>query len=150
MVTPNNSISMTSAQKSAYVVARRADRIPMRVIAEELGVSTPRIAQIFKRAVDRVPADQVDLMRRQEGELADRAISNLLEIAENIKISPRTRVEAWSAIRSWSESKRKIFGVDSPVRREITIVTEETVDNAIRDLNTQIMIMEAQARDAGI
>lgn len=151
MATPyNRPVSATAAEREAYIVAQRAARVPFRLIAAELGVSLARVSQVHKRAIDRVPVEAVGAMRAQESELCDRAISNLLEIAENERVSPRTRCEAWGQIRSWSESKRRLFGIDAPVRREINIISEATIDTAIENLTREMSIMDAQAKAAGL
>ena len=101
---------MEMAQREALIIERRANRVPFRTIAAEVGVTHQRCVQIFKEACSKVPAEHVQQVRQEESELADRAIGDLLAIAENQHVSPRTRVEAWSAVRGWSESKRKLFG----------------------------------------
>lgn len=141
---------MSDVDRENLIVERRANRVPFRLIGGELGISAQRAHQIFKDACDKVPAEAVRQVRMEESELADRAIGDLLGIAENEHVSPRTRVEAWSAVRGWSESKRKLHGADAPTRRELTVVSGETVDLAIADLTREMEQQVAAAQAAGI
>ena len=138
------------AAREALIIERRASRVSFQKIGDEIGLSAPRVHEIFQEVQNRIPAQRIGDLRAEESDLADRAIANLLEIAENTNVSPRTRAEAWNSIRGWSESKRKLFGVDAPTRREITVVSNETIDMAIVELTKEMAAMEAQAKAAGI
>lgn len=137
-------------EREARVLELRAARVPLRVIGAELGITPQRVGQIYEKARDRLPAQKIADIRIEEAELADRAIKDLLTIAENPQVSPRTRCEAWGQVRSWSESLRKLLGVDAPLRREITVVSDDAISNAIKGLNAEMAIMEAQATEFGI
>jgi hypothetical protein len=52
--------------------------------------------------------------------LTDDAIHALLVIAADKTVSPRTRVEAWTAIRGWAEHKARILGLNAAVKVEVT------------------------------
>jgi hypothetical protein len=121
----------------------------MRVIAKELGICEQRVSQIFQVARDRLPAARLADMRAEEAELCDRAIAGLLVIATTGK-SEHARVEAWRAIIFASESKRKLFGADAPMRREVTVLTESVVDAALRKVNEEHAALVAQAVAAGV
>jgi len=145
--------TMEASAREARIIELRSQRLSYRKIAAEVGLSHQRVVQIFEAARDRIPAERLADLRAEEAELADRAIQKLLLIAENDtynertgshNVSPRTRVEAWGHIRMWSESKRKLFGADAPTRREITVVTEETIDREMRRLNEQIAALDAR------
>lgn len=138
------------AQREARVLEMRAQRMSYRAIGAELGVSPPRVHQIFAAARDRIPAQRLADLRDDERELADRAIHDLLGIAENPQVSPRTRCEAWGQIRGWSESLRKLYGVDAPTKREITVISDDAISNAIKGLNAEVAALDAQAAEFGI
>jgi hypothetical protein len=123
---------MSDAKREALIIERRTDNVPFRKIADEINLSVSRVHQIFNEACARVPSAVIHTLRVQSSELADRAINNLLVIAEDKKVHPRTRTETWTTIRGWSESLRKLHGVDAPTRREVTVVTEDVVDAALR------------------
>lgn len=140
------------SEREALIFKRREERVSFTAIAAELGISHQRVHQIFNAARDRIPAGRLADLRAEESELADRAIANLLEIAENDTINPRTghpmvsphaRVEAWNAIRGFSESKRRLFGADAPLRKEITVLTDDVVDAAIKKLTDEMEALDA-------
>lgn len=118
-------------RKAAIVQARRA-REPWDAIAATWDISPQRAHQIYRAALDEFPAVQVAEHREEEAGLADQAISRLMAIADDPDVSARTRVEAWSSIRGWCQHKAALLGLNSPTRREISVVTEDAVDAALR------------------
>lgn len=145
----------TAAQmaREARIFELRTQRVSFAKIGAELGITAQRVHQIFEVARDRIPASRLADLRAEESELADRGIADLLKIAENDSINPRTghpmvsphaRVEAWNAIRGWSESKRRLFGADAPLRKEITVLTDDVVDAAIKKLTDEMELLDAQ------
>lgn len=151
MATPYQATgTLTSRQREALVLQLRADHVPVRVIATQLGISPGRVSQIHQKACSRIPAEALHTIRIESSELAYRAIKDLLGIAENPQVSPRTRAEAWGQVRGWSESLRKLMGADAPQRREISIITEDAVNNAIKELTSEMSFMEDQVNTLGI
>ena len=143
-VNPAPPKTMSDAEREALIIERRADSVPFRAIAAEIGISTARAHQIFHEACNRIPAEQLNTIRVRSRDLADRAINNLLKIAENPNNSPHSRVAAWTEIRNYDESQRKLFGADAPVRKEITVLTDDVIDNAIRKLTEEMELLDAQ------
>lgn len=143
------------SDREALIIERRANRVPWRTIGQELGISHSRVIQIFKEARDRIPASRLADMRAESAELIDRAIADLLTIAEDdsldnqgkYRVSARTRVEAWNAIRGFDESLRLLFGANAPARKEITILTNEVIDAAIEKLKADD-VWDAEVVDA--
>lgn len=133
------------SKREARIFELRAQRVSFSKIGEELGITRQRVEQIFQAARDRIPAARLADMRAEEAELADEGIADLLKIARDASVSPRTRVEAWQAIRAFSESKRKLFGVDAPQRKEITVLTDDVIDSAIKKLTEEMEALDAQA-----
>lgn len=142
--------AMPDHVREAQIIELHARHLPWRAIAEQVGVSHTQCQRIFRAARDRVPAERISDLRTDHHELAYRAIHDLLQIAENPQVSPRTRAEAWNSIRGWSESDRKLYGIDAPTRREITVISDDAISGAITELNREMAAMEAQAREAGI
>jgi hypothetical protein len=108
------------------------------------------VQQIFEAARDRIPAQRLADLRSEESELADRAIEKLLVIAEDERVSPRTRVEAWTAVRGWSESKRKLFGVDAPTRSQVSVVSQDTIEAEIARLTLEMAAADAQLPETAV
>lgn len=132
------------AEREARIIELRKSRVSFRDIGNELGISHARAYQIYKNVLDRIPATQLAALRLESNELIERGITNLLEIAESTSVSPRTRVEAWNGVLKFCESQRKLYGVDAPQRKEIAVLTEDTVDKALRKLSEEF---DAKARE---
>jgi hypothetical protein len=143
-VTAGKQLTMSDAEREAFVVTRRADSIPFRQIAEEVGLSHGQVHNIFKAACAKVPSEAVHTLRVQSSELADRAIADLLTIAENVQVSPRTRAEAWTSIRGWSESLRKLHGADAPSRSQVSVVSQDTIEAEIARLTAEMAAADVQ------
>lgn len=142
-------------KREERILELRSQRVSFPQIAAELGVTKQRVHQIFEKARNRIPASRLADLRAEECELADNAIAALLTIAKDDRINPKTgnpmvsphaRVEAWNGIRGWSESKRRLFGVDAPLRREITVLSDDVVDAAIKQLTDDMELLSSRAQ----
>lgn len=71
--------------------------------------------------------------------LVDDATADLMIIARDEDVSPRTRIEAWSTIRAWAERKAKLLGLDAPTQ----VVTIDKVDQEIAALSRELEAMQA-------
>lgn len=120
----------TATRKAAIVAARRS-REPFDAIGATWGIGAVRAHQIYWEAMGEIPNSQVSQHREEQRDLADKAISALLAIAEDPDVSARTRVEAWSSIKGWCEHQAKLLALYAPVRREITVLSESVVDKAL-------------------
>jgi 2,4-dienoyl-CoA reductase-like NADH-dependent reductase (Old Yellow Enzyme family) len=137
--------------REAYIIEQRTQRVPFRTIGDNLGISAQRVHQIFEAARDRIPAARLADLRAEEAELADRAIADLLRRINTLSDEKaHGAAELWNSVRGWSESKRKLFGADAPQRKEITVLTEDAVDAAIRKVNEEHAALAAQAKAAGM
>jgi hypothetical protein len=114
---------------------RRA-RLTFAQIGDRLGITQQRAGQLYRDALADVPAQQVDEHRAEELELIDLAVNRLMSIAADPETSPRTRVEAWSAIRGWSERKAKLPGLDSPSKHQV--LTLDAIDAEIGRLTAEL------------
>jgi hypothetical protein len=117
-------------RKTAIVAARRAFE-PFDAIGATHGITSQRAHQIYWEAMRETPNSQVEEHRQEQTDLADKAVNALLAIAEDPDVSARTRVEAWSSIKGWCEHKAKLLALYAPLRREITVLSESTVDLAL-------------------
>lgn len=144
-MTPNSRrsrLTVEGAERRARIVEQRRSRVPFEDIGEALGISAQRAYEIYREAIAAIPAQQVEEHRAEEVDLADHAVRRLVGIAESSK-SDRTRVEAWSAIRQWSERKARLLGLDQPVRVDATVTELDA-----RDAELAQMIAEAKAEIA--
>ena len=129
------------AARRARIIEMRRKRMTFAEIARQEGISDSMVHKLYRQALAEIPAYQIDEHRAEELELIDTAINRLLAIAEDGDVSPRTRVEAWSAIRGWAERKAKLLGLDAPLRTEIVTLTE--IDAEIRRLEAELSVQSA-------
>ncbi|MGH3408116.1 MAG: sigma factor-like helix-turn-helix DNA-binding protein [Streptosporangiaceae bacterium] len=126
------------AERLRQIVQMRRAHFGQDQIAAKLGISQQRVSQLYKQALTEVPAQDIEEHRAEELILIDDAIRNLLRIAMDLSTSPRTRVEAWNAIRGWSDRKARLLGLDAPARSRVEVITEDVIDAEIRRLETEI------------
>jgi hypothetical protein len=112
---------------SPDVVAREAKTIQLRrakldwaTIAEQVGFNSPQAAQrCFRRALERVPAAQVDELRREDSEMLDRLHSAFWRDAMSGDVAAAT------VILKVFEQKAKLLGTYAPVKQQVE-VTDNT------------------------
>lgn len=138
-------VSETVAERRALVVSLRRKRVTFEEIGRVHlgGVTAQRAWAIYRAAIDAVPKQQVDEHRAEDLALNDWATAKLMAIAENPDVSPRTQVEALSALKGWSERRGKVAGSDAPTQIEATVTETTQADAELAE-----MIREVQARNA--
>ncbi len=139
-----------SAQRRARIIEYRAQRLTWRDIGAREGISAPRAHRIYNDALAEYPVTALAEHRHEEGELIDRAVRDLLSIAANDAtyvdgkgnekpvVSARTRVEAWSAIRGWSEHRARLFGLNAPTRSTVDVVTHDSLAEEMARLAAEL------------
>jgi hypothetical protein len=141
-------MTMAAAERQALIVERRAANVSLRVIGAELGISATRVHQIYEQACKEIPSDALHTIRCEFKDSFDRAVPGLWQIAEGkLGGSLTSRVEAYRALLQWNESLRKMNGVDAPQRREVTVITEDVIDNEIAKLSEQIALASARTKE---
>jgi hypothetical protein len=120
-----------AAHRRARAVELRRQRVPFADIGAEFGVSAQRAYQIYREALKEIPAEHVEEHRDEEVDLCNEATSSLRLLADNEDISPRTRIEAWSAMRGWSEHKSRMLGLNAPKKIEASVTEPEADDPEI-------------------
>lgn len=133
------------AERTASVVEWRSEGVPFAEIGRRLEVSAQRAHQIWEKALADLPAPKLAEHRASQLTLIDAAIRDLLKIARDEQVSPRTRVESWTALRGWAERQAKLLGTDSPTRKEITVISQDVVDAEIQKLTAELELSDAQA-----
>lgn len=128
-----------NAERARRVVELRRKRMTYSDIGKELGISAAYVHRLYNRAMAEVPAQQVDEHRAEELILIDDAVADLLVIArggEDGNASYRSRIEAWSVIRSWAERKAKLLGLDAPTQTVHIDKIDAEIANLTRELAT--------------
>jgi hypothetical protein len=129
-----------SAARRVRVVKLRRNRWTWDAIGADLGVSAQRAHQLYSAALAEVPVAQVEAHRAEETDLIDRATRELLALAEDSNVNPRTKVEAWNSLRGWAERKAKLLGLDAPTQTQATVVSASTFDQALKELEQEMEV----------
>lgn len=135
------------AERDRKIIELRRNGTHWRDIADVVGLSMTRCHQIFEAYRKNIPQHVADAWREEELDLLGRGIKDLLVIAEDPDVAPRTRAEAWKEIRQHCESRRKMLGTDAPMKREIEWIDSSSFDAKIQ---AEIEDMERAARAAEI
>ena len=129
-------ITEEGMRKRAQVVAMRRRRMTFDQIAETVGVSPTRAQQLYHSALAEIPAADVEEHRAEEQVLIDDATSDLMTIAKDPTVSPRTRIEAWNSIRGWAERKAALLGLDA--KGKVEVISIDQIDREIARLCAEL------------
>jgi hypothetical protein len=139
-----------SAQRKARIIEMRAQRLTWREIGRREDITAPRAHRIYNDALADYPVTALAEARHEESELIDAAVRDLMSIAANDAeyedakgnmrpvVSARTRVEAWSAIRGWSEHRAKLYGLYAPSRSTVDVVTHDSLAEEMQRLAAEL------------
>jgi len=134
-------------QRTARIVELRRQRMTWAEIAKAVHVDERKCRVDYNRALAEIPAQHVDEHRAEELMLVDDATADLMIIARDEDVLPRTRIEAWSTIRAWAERKAKLLGLDAPTQ----VVTIDKVGQEIAALTRELEALQATAEpEAGV
>lgn len=137
---------LDTAQRRGKVVELRRQRKTWDVIGQELGVSKQRAHRIYQEALAEYPTSQLAEHRHEELELIDQAIQQLHAIiyatepdeATGKAVSARTRVEAISALRAWSQHRATLLGLNAPTRSQVDVVTHDSLAQEMERLAAEL------------
>lgn len=137
-----------TAHLQARVVELRGQRYKWDDIAKITGKSPAHCCELYGRALAEIPIANVVQAREEECRLVDDAISSLLkdiakDEAKDTSSSFRSRIEAWGQIRGWSEHRARMLGLNAPVKSQIQVITEDHIDNAIKELEAKLAANDA-------
>lgn len=127
-----------NAVRDAEIVRLRADGIDPRVIADRYGVTVSRISQIWTKALRDMPTRAVEERRNEADEFCTRMIGKLTPLLDDDSVAARTKAEISRAINLWEQRRAALLGLDQPRRREVEIITADTIDRAMRDLTVEV------------
>jgi hypothetical protein len=134
----NSRLTVAQAERRAQVVRMRSARLSFAEIGRRLNITAQRAGVIYRQALQEIPRADVDEHRAEELEFIDLAVNRLLTIAMGKEVSARTRVEAWNAIRGWTERKAKLLGLDAPTKH--AVLTMDGIEAEIRLLEREIAV----------
>jgi DNA-binding CsgD family transcriptional regulator len=134
-------------EREETVTQLRAEGNTFEEIGRRLGIRRQTATTIWERAVSRVPVANINQVRADQVALIDTATRELFVIARDTKAANKDRVEAWNSLCKWAERRSKLLGLDSPARKEINVLSADTVKDATRRLQAELTL---RARAAGI
>lgn len=134
---------LSAAEKRTQVVALRRQRASFDEIGRALGVTKQRAWSIYQKALQEVPAAELQEHMAEELALVDDAIANLWPLAHDHS-RPRSAVEAWNCIARWAERKSRLLGLDAPAKSRIEVLTEEVVNAEIERIQADLARWEAE------
>ena len=127
-----------TVETAARIVELRRQRLTWPEIGKQVDLHPSRVRVLYNRALAEIPAQHVDEHRAEELTLIDDATANLMTIALDVKVSHRSRIEAWNSVRAWAERKAKLLGLDAPTQ----VVTIDKVDAEIAALQRELATMD--------
>jgi hypothetical protein len=111
-------------------------------IAQELGyASTGHAHDRFLAFMRAYPRDDVEAMRDLE---LDSIEQKMRQLEAGCAKGEARAIEVWNKL---SERRSKLMGLDKPERKEVTVLTEDVVDRAIRE---ELEQLQRTARNAGV
>jgi hypothetical protein len=134
-------------ERDLECVRMRLKSYDWNTIVEELGYSSPGHAHDrFVRMLKEYPRDDVETARDQEIDRLDVVANELMKEIE----AGNNVVRASEVLIKLMERRARLLGLDKPERKELTVVTEDAVDKAIREAREEMDRKASQAREAGI
>lgn len=131
---PRGTDRLDAAETRTRVVQLRRLRLSFEEIGAQLGLSRQMAWKHYQRALADLPAPHLAEHRAEELTLVDDAIRRLMAIAADQAVSPRTRVEAWTAIRGWAEHKARILGLNAAMKVEVSDAIEAEISRLAAEL----------------
>lgn len=157
-----NERTIDDAVHDAEAARMRALSMSYQQIADAQGISKSTAHKRVQRAIAAVPVEAVNELRALELDRLDRRDRELVKIINTTfplvshgklmrgddgkpleDVGPRL-----AALREWranGESRRRLTGMDAPTRSEVTVITRDTIDQAIADLEAQLAEQDAPA-----
>ena len=128
---------LNAAERRAQVVELRVGRkMTFEQIGRELGVSTQRAHVIWTDALNRAPVSRIAEHRAEAIRFVDAMVAELL-VAARGSIG-RVLADIHRQIAVWEEHKARLLGTYQPVKRELTVVTEDAIDREIARLRAEL------------
>jgi len=142
---------LNAAQRRAEVVRLRCDeRLTFEEVGARLGVTKQRAFQIWAEALRTLPAPKLEQYRQEEIRFYDQMIKELLVVAHNPFTKTRDLGDIHNQLNKWCERKAKLLGLDSPVRRELNVITSDSIDREIQRLQSELATEVQNLRAQGI
>lgn len=120
------------AKKRAIALEFRLRGMTYREIGEAMRIADSSAHDLVQAALREVPAPEVELLRREQGETLRLMLAKLWPRIE--RGEPRA-IEVGARIL---ERQAKLFALDVPPPKPVMVLTDEILDEAIADMQRQL------------
>lgn len=130
-------------EAEAHALTLRLSGLSYRRIADTQGCSVSTAHDRVERALRAyVPQEDVDQLRKIEGERLEAAISAVLQVLSSEHAKPADVLAAAHTLARLQERKAKLYGLDTPVVQKVEVTTH---DGDLADLDATLDRWAAQA-----
>lgn len=151
--------TIETARRDAHCAELRAQGLSYRKIAERFDLAVSTVYEAVQRAIAAVPIEAVNELRAIECQRLDAIIAKawdivaadhpfisfgkVIMVADEVVQDAAPVISALNLIRTTSESKRRLLGLDAPSRQTITVITEDAVDAELRAIESEMRAIDA-------
>lgn len=144
--TKTDAAAIERLERDLQCVELRRSGVGWDAIARQLGYSSPaRAYERFMVVMRDFPREKVEQARAVELDRYDRLQTAIWDQC----LDSDSKNQHWAIDRALKlmDQRARLLGINAPVRQEISVLTESSVDKAIKDLQVQL---QAQAAAAGV
>jgi hypothetical protein len=146
MNSPTSPAAIERLERDLKCVEMRRAGVGWDAIAKQLGYADPGHAYAqFMAVMKAYPREKVEQARDVELDRYDRLQTAIWAQC----LDQDSKNQHWAIDRALKlmDQRARLLGINAPVRQEVTVLTESSVDKAIKDLQVQL---QAQAAAAGV
>jgi hypothetical protein len=142
---------LRAARLAARVIELKTTRrMTFQQIGDECGFSKQRAFTVWTEALRKLPAPNLEQHRTDAIQFTDQMVTELLTLARRPNESARTIAELHRQINGWEEHKARLLGSYQPQRREVQVISGDTIDRSIAELTARMNIDIEMARTSGM
>jgi DNA-binding Lrp family transcriptional regulator len=131
-------------EAEADALTLRLSGLSYRRIADEQGCSVSAAHDRVQRALKAyVPQEDVDQLRKIEGERLEAAIGAVLRVLSHEQATSKQILEAATTLARLQERKAKLYGLDTPVTQKLEVAVH---DGDLADLDAALEQWSSQER----
>ena len=145
---PSTPAAIERLERDLKCVQLRRANMEWDAIAQQLGYSDAGHAyRRFMAVMKAYPREDVDSAREVELQRYNALLESVWPMCLDNDIDNKRQLWAIDRAQRLMDQRARLMGWNRPVRQEISVLTESTVDKAIKDLQVQL---QAQAAAAGV
>jgi len=120
-----------SEERKAEIMRLRREGHSFAAIGEKFGISTPRVHQIWRKALSDIPVPEIEALRAESAERLDDVLSRayavladlnpLVQMGKELPYKDQQLLLATlKEIRQTEAQRARLFGLDAPVKTEVS------------------------------